>query len=71
MVKVPVLSELMAEVNPRVSTDGRSFTMAFSLASSTLPSDRTTWTTMGSARGMAAMARATAVSNRVFHGCPR
>jgi hypothetical protein len=37
---VPVLSELIAEVNPSVSTEGRSFTMAFRLARSTPPMDK-------------------------------
>ena len=50
---------------------GRSLTMAFCLASSTLPSDSTTWTTMGSARGIAAIANATAVLNSVVHDWPR
>ncbi len=35
--------------------------MAFFFASSTLPSDRTTWTTVGSASGIAEMASATAL----------
>ena len=65
------MSELIAEVNPSVSTDGRSLTIAFSFASSTLPSDRTTWTTIGRASGIAAIASATAVSNSVVHDCPR
>ena len=38
IVSVPVLSELIAEVNPSVSTDGRSLTIALCFASSTLPS---------------------------------
>ena len=71
MVRVPVLSELIAEVKPSVSTDGRSLTMAFCLASSTLPSDSTTWTTIGSASGIAAIASATAVLNNITHDCPR
>jgi hypothetical protein len=68
---VPVLSELIAEVNPSVSTDGKSLTIAFSFASSTLPRERTTWTTIGNASGIAAIASATAVSNSVLAGCPR
>ena len=68
---MPVLSELIADVNPSVSTDGRSFTIAFSFASSTLPSERTTWTTIGSASGIAAIASATAVLKSVVHDCPR
>ena len=65
IVSVPVLSELIADVKPSVSTDGRSFTIAFSFASSTLPSERTTWTTIGSASGIAAIASATAVLKSV------
>ena len=68
MVRVPVLSELMAEVNPRVSTDGRSLTMALRFASSTLPSDRITWVTVGSASGMAAMASDTALDEQCVPG---
>jgi alkanesulfonate monooxygenase SsuD/methylene tetrahydromethanopterin reductase-like flavin-dependent oxidoreductase (luciferase family) len=64
MVRVPVLSELMAEVNPSVSTDGRSFTIALRLARSTPPIDRMVWVTVGSASGMAAMASDTAATNR-------
>ena len=70
-MSVPVLSELIADVNPRVSTEGRSLTIAFSLASSTLPSESTTWTTIGRARGIAAIASATAVLNSVSHDWPR
>ena len=61
---MPVLSELIAEVNPSVSTEGSSLTSALRLASSTLPSDRMTWVTVGSASGMAAMASETAATNR-------
>ena len=71
IVSVPVLSELIAEVNPSVSTDGRSLTIAFCFASSTLPRERTTCTTTGRASGMAAIASATAVSNSIVHDCPR
>ena len=70
MVKVPVLSELMAEVNPSVSTEGKSLTMALRLASSTLPSDRITCVTVGSASGMAAMASDTALTNSASHAYP-
>ena len=58
-------------MKPSVSTDGRSLTIAFSLASSTLPSERTTWTTIGRASGIAAIASATAVLNSIDHDCPR
>ena len=71
MVSVPVLSELIADVNPSVSTDGRSLTMAFCLASSRLPIESTTWTTVGKASGMAEMARATALMKSASLACPR
>src|SRR5215203_4196973 len=54
-VSVPVLSELIAEVKPSVSTDGRSFTIALRLARSMPPSDRMVWVTVGSASGMVVM----------------
>src|ERR1700756_5603746 len=63
MVRVPVLSELIAEVNPSVSTEGRSFTMALRLARSTAPTDKIHCDTVGSASGMAAMASETALMN--------
>ena len=71
IVSVPVLSELIADVKPRVSTDGRSFTIAFCLASSTLPSDRIDWLTVGNASGMAAIASETALTNSASHALPR
>ena len=67
-VRVPVLSELMAEVNPSVSTAGSSLTSALRLASSTLPSERITSVTVGRASGMAAMARETALTKRSVPG---
>jgi len=42
------LSELIADVEPRVSTEDRSFTIALRLASPTAPSERITWTTAAS-----------------------
>src|SRR3954465_12636394 len=71
MVKVPVLSELMAEVKPSVSTDGRSFTMAFRWARSRLPRDRITCVTVGSASGIAAIASETALTKSASHPTPR
>ena len=71
MVSVPVLSELIAEVNPSVSTEGRSLTIALRLARSTPPSDRIIWVTVGSASGMAAMASDTALMNSASHAWPR
>ena len=71
MVRVPVLSELIAEVNPSVSTEGRSFTMALRLARSTPPIDRIVCDTVGSASGMAAMASVTALTNSASQARPR
>ena len=71
MVSVPVLSELIAEVNPSVSTEGRSFTMALRLARSTPPSDRIICVTVGSASGMAAIASETALTNSASQAWPR
>ena len=68
---MPVLSELIAEVNPSVSTDGSSFTIAFRFARSTLPSDRITWVTVGSASGIAAIASDTALTNSASHATSR
>ena len=64
IVRVPVLSELIADVDPSVSTDARSFSTAPCLASSPAPSDMTTWRTVGIASGIAAIASATALVNR-------
>ena len=71
IVSVPVLSELMAEVNPRVSTDGRSFTIALRLARSTPPMERIICATVGRASGMAAMASEIAAVNRSSQARPR
>ena len=64
IVSVPVLSELIADVDPSVSTDTSSLTMAFSPASSLAPAERITCRTVGSAVGIAAIASAIAVMNR-------
>ena len=71
IVRVPVLSELIAEVNPSVSTEGRSFTIALRLARSTPPSDKIVCVTVGSASGIAAMASEIALTNSASHACPR
>src|SRR3954447_2857392 len=71
IVRVPVLSELIAEVKPSVSTDGSSLTIALRLARSTPPRDRIIWVTVGSASGTAAMARATALTKSTSHASPR
>ena len=61
MVSVPVLSEQITDVQPRVSTDGSLRTMALFLAIFRVPSARQAVTTAGSPSGMAATARATAI----------
>lgn len=61
VVRVPVLSEQMTEVQPRVSTEGRLRTMAFFFAMRLVPRARQVVMTAGSPSGMAATARATAI----------
>ena len=61
VVNVPVLSEHMTEVQPRVSTDGRLRTIAFFLAIRLVPSARHVVMTAGRPSGIAATARATAI----------
>ena len=61
MVRVPVLSEQITEVQPRVSTDGKLRTIAFFLAIRLVPSARQVVMTAGSPSGMAATANATAI----------
>lgn len=61
VVRVPVLSEQMTEVQPRVSTDGKLLTMAFFLAMRRVPRARQVVMTAGRPSGMAATARATAI----------
>lgn len=61
MVSVPVLSEQMTEVQPRVSTDGRDLTMAFFLAIRRVPKAKQVVITAGKPSGMAATAKATAI----------
>ena len=65
------MSELIADVDPSVSTDTSSLTMAFSPASSFAPAERITCRTVGSAVGIAAMASAIAVMNSASAGWPR
>lgn len=57
VVSVPVLSEQITEVQPRVSTEGRLLTMAFFLAILRVPSARQVVMTAGRPSGMAATAR--------------
>ena len=47
VVSVPVLSEQMTEVQPRVSTDGKDLTMAFFLAMRRVPRARQVVMTAG------------------------
>ena len=70
-VSVPVLSELMADVAPSVSTERRRLTIAPDLASSVVPIDRSVVTTAGRPVGMAATENAMAVMNRTSAGWPR
>ena len=68
IVNVPVLSELIADVEPSLSTDARSFSTAPCLARAPAPIDITTCSTVGIASGIAAIASATAVVNTTFEG---
>ena len=61
VVSVPVLSEQMTVVQPRVSTAGSVRTMAFRRAIFWEPRARHVVTTAGRPSGMAATARATAI----------
>jgi len=61
VVKVPVLSEQMTDVHPRVSTDGRLRTIAFFLAIRLVPSAKQVVMTAGKPSGIAATASATAI----------
>ncbi len=71
IVRVPVLSELIAEVEPRVSTESRLFTTAPWSASFVEPLDRITCRTVGMAMGTAARARAMAVVKMTSGDSPR
>lgn len=61
VVSVPVLSEQITEVQPRVSTEGRLRTMAFFFAILRVPRAKQVVMTAGKPSGMAATARATAI----------
>lgn len=61
VVRVPVLSEQMTDVQPRVSTDGKLRTIAFFFAIRRVPSARHVVMTAGRPSGIAATARATAI----------
>ena len=60
MVKVPVLSDAIISVEPRVSTAGNLRTIELRLARVVVPSDKRIVTIAGKPSGIAATARATA-----------
>src|SRR5690349_18194904 len=66
-VSVPVLSELIADVDPSVSTDLRRFTIAPALASVDVPLARIVVTTAGRPVGIADTENATAVRNSTWN----
>ena len=70
-VRVPVLSELIADVEPSVSTDLRRFTIAPALASVAVPLARIVVTTAGRPVGIAETENATAVRNSAWNGWSR
>ena len=61
VVKVPVLSEQITDVHPKVSTDGSERTIAFFLAIRLVPKARQVVMTAGNPSGIAATASATAI----------
>src|SRR6516164_5097755 len=70
-VSVPVLSELIAEVEPRVSVEASRFMIAPTLASAWVPEARIVVTTAGRFSGMAPMAKATAALKTAVNVSPR
>ena len=64
------MSEQITDVDPRVSTAGSRFTIAFRRAISRVPMDRSAVTTAGSPVGIAATASATPVMNRSSNESP-
>ncbi len=67
-VSVPVLSELIADVEPSVSTERSRLTIAPAAASVVVPLDRIAVTTAGRPVGMAETANAIAVRNSSSNG---
>ena len=61
MVNVPVLSEQITVVQPKVSTDGNERTIACLAAIFIVPSAKHVVTTAGNPSGIAATANATAI----------
>ena len=70
-VSVPVLSELIADVEPSVSTERSRFTIAPAAASVVVPIDRIAVTTAGRPVGMADTENATAVRKSSSNGVSR
>ncbi len=68
---MPVLSEQIADVEPRVSTDRSRLTIAPFAASACVPSERTVVTTAGRPVGMAAIARLIPTRKRSSKSSPR
>ena len=68
---MPVLSELIAEVEPSVSTERSCLTIACAFASCWVPYDRIVVMTAGRPLGMADTANAIAVTNSVSNESPR
>ena len=64
-VSVPVLSELIADVDPSVSVDRSRFMIAFAFASICVPYERIVVTTAGSPVGIAEIAKAIAAVKTV------
>jgi hypothetical protein len=70
-VSVPVLSELIADVDPSVSAERNRFTIAFAAASIRVPSERIAVTTAGRPVGIAEMANAIAAVKTAVKSLPR
>ena len=68
---MPVLSELIADVEPRVSTERSCFTIACALARVWVPYERIVVMTAGRPVGIADTANAMAVTNSVLNESPR
>ena len=68
---MPVLSELIAEIAPSVSTERSRFTIASVAARAVVPIDRKDVTTAGKPVGIAEMANATPSRNSVIQPTSR
>ena len=68
---MPVLSELIAEVEPSVSVERSRFTIAFARARICVPIDRIVVTTAGRPVGIAETAKAIAAVKTVLNVSPR